>query len=62
MKRRGQQFYDASGAMIASVTTDIKKAEFGPVHVLVQAQGNAKPILASRYDLILEFMNLKLEK
>jgi len=38
--QRGVQFYDPSGAKVNAVTPTVPKAEYGPVHLLVLAQGN----------------------
>lgn len=37
--QRGGLFYDPSGAKVNAVTPTIPKAEYGPVHLLVLAQG-----------------------
>jgi len=38
--KRGGQFYDPSGAKVNAVTPTIPKAEYGPLYLLVLAQGN----------------------
>ena len=39
VKRRGSEFYDASGYMINTVTPVVVREEYGPVYLLVLAQG-----------------------